>query len=184
MLGVFALATAHPPSVGVEKLTALNGVFLQMFNHGITAATLFWMVAMLQERRAGLRGIDDFGGVRGPAPILCGLMGIALFSSLGLPGLNGFVGEFLIFKGSFALAKWAAAAALLGLLFTAIFILSIMQKVFWGPVRVERFSDLSRGEIALLAGPIALMFMLGIYPQVLIQFFNVTSMAIVERIGF
>ena len=74
-----------------------------MFNHGITAAALFWFIAMIQFRTGGLRGIDDFGGLRKPAPVFAGLMGIALFSSLGLPGLNGFVGEFLIFRGVFPL---------------------------------------------------------------------------------
>jgi len=64
---------------------------LQMFNHGVTAAAIFWFIAMLQERSAGERAIDHFGGLRKPAPVLAGVMGIVLFSSLGLPGLNGFV---------------------------------------------------------------------------------------------
>ncbi len=86
-----------------------------MFNHGLTAATLFWFVGMLEQRSGGLRGLNDFGGLRRIAPVFCGLMGIALFSSLGLPGLNGFVGEFLIFKGAFALVTWATALSALGL---------------------------------------------------------------------
>ena len=86
----------------------MNGVILQMFNHGLTAAALFWFVAMLQCGAAAMRRIDDFGGLRKPAPVFAGLMGIALFSSLGLPGLNGFVGEFLIFRGVFPLS-WVAA---------------------------------------------------------------------------
>jgi len=95
LLGIFALAV---PVVSVadsaSQAAALNGVILQMFNHGLTAAALFWFVAMLQQRTGGHRGIDDFGGLRKPAPVLAGLMGIALFSSLGLPGLNGFVASF------------------------------------------------------------------------------------------
>ena len=91
-----------------SQAAALNGVILQMFNHGLTAAALFWFIAMIQFRSGGLRGIDDFGGLRKPAPVFAGLMGIALFSSLGLPGLNGFVGEFLIFRGVFPLS-WVAA---------------------------------------------------------------------------
>src|SRR5439155_62485 len=81
----------------------LSGVFLQVFNHGITAAALFYYVGLLEQRR-GLRGINDFGGLMQRTPLLCGWMSVAMFSSLGLPGLNGFIGEFLIFKGSFALA--------------------------------------------------------------------------------
>ena len=90
-----------------RSIAAMNGVFLQMFNHGLTAATLFWFIALLEKRSGGLRGLDDFGGLRKVAPVFTGLMGIALFSSLGLPGLNGFIGEFLIFKGSFPLVTWA-----------------------------------------------------------------------------
>ncbi len=70
---------------------------MQIFNHGITAAALFYFVGLLEQRR-GLRGIDDFGGLMQRTPLLCGWMSVAMFSSLGLPGLNGFVGEFLIFK--------------------------------------------------------------------------------------
>ena len=115
-----------------SQSAALNGVILQMFNHGVTAAALFWFVAMLQQRTGGHRGIDDFGGLRKPAPVLAGLMGIALFSSLGLPGLNGFVGEFLIFRGVFPLAWVAATVSILGLLVTAAVILTVIQKVFCG----------------------------------------------------
>ena len=104
LLGIFALAIpASGAAAQASQAAALNGVILQMFNHGITAAALFWFIAMIQLRTGGLRGIDDFGGLRKPAPVFAGLMGIALFSSLGLPGLNGFVGEFLIFRGVFPL---------------------------------------------------------------------------------
>jgi NADH:ubiquinone oxidoreductase subunit 4 (subunit M) len=111
LLGIFALLkfTGADPSLTAEKYAALNGVFLQMLNHAITAATLFWFVAMLEQRSGGLRGLNDFGGLRKVAPVFTGLMGIALFSSLGLPGLNGFIGEFLIFKGSFPLASWVCS---------------------------------------------------------------------------
>ena len=104
LLGIFALAIpASGAAAQASQAAALNGVILQMFNHGVTAAALFWFIAMIQFRTGGLRGIDDFGGLRKPAPVFAGLMGIALFSSLGLPGLNGFVGEFLIFRGVFPL---------------------------------------------------------------------------------
>src|SRR5439155_9487208 len=92
LLGVFAVAkfTVNDAGLGIEKAAALNGVFLQMFNHGLTASALFWFVGFLEQRGGGLRGLYDFGGLRKVAPVFCGLMGIALFSSLGLPGLNGF----------------------------------------------------------------------------------------------
>jgi NADH-quinone oxidoreductase subunit M len=169
-----------------ERAAALNGVFLQMFNHGLTAAALFWFVGILEERGRGLRGLNDFGGLRKVAPVLCGLMGIALFSSLGLPGLNGFVGEFLIFKGAFPLASWPTSVAVLGLLITAIFILTLLQRVFNGPLNEKwnGLADLTLQERALLAPAIALMFVLGIYPQAVLGMVNGTVMQLVQNFRF
>jgi len=177
LLGIFALAV---PAAGVaaqaSQAAALNGVILQMFNHGITAAALFWFVAMMQQRTGGHRGIDQFGGLRKPAPVLAGLMGIALFSSLGLPGLNGFVGEFLIFRGVFSLAWVAATVSILGLLVTAAVILSVIQKVFSGPVpeHCVGFPDLHHGERVALAPVIGLMLLIGILPQLIVDTVNPT----------
>ena len=94
-----------------------------------------------------MRGIDDFGGLRKPAPVFAGLMGIALFSSLGLPGLNGFVGEFLIFRGVFPLS-WVAATFRCSVAGYRGVILTVIQKVFTGPVpeRWAEFPDLHDGE--------------------------------------
>jgi NADH-quinone oxidoreductase subunit M len=188
MLGIFSVLkfTGDDPALATEKAAALNGVFLQMFNHGLTAATLFWFVALLEKRSGGLRGLDDFGGLRKLAPVFCGLMGIALFSSLGLPGLNGFVGEFLIFKGTFPLAIWPASVSVLGLLLTAIFILTILQRVFSGPLpeKWARMPDLSVGERLALLPPIALMFVLGIYPQLVLGVINSTAMRMVQQLRF
>jgi NADH-quinone oxidoreductase subunit M len=159
-----------------SQAAALNGVMLQMFNHGITAASLFWFIAMMQERSGGERGIEHFGGLRKPAPVLAGLMGIALFSSLGLPGLNGFVGEFLIFRGVFPLAWVAATVSVLGLLVTAVVILTVIQKVFAGPTpdRWAAFPDLHGGERLALAPVIGLMFLVGILPQLIVENVNPT----------
>ena len=187
LLGIFALAV---PAVGAAAVTnqamALNGVILQMFNHGLTAAALFWFVAMIQERSGGLRGIDDFGGLRKPAPVLCGLMGIALFSSLGLPGLNGFVGEFLIFRGVFPLAWVAATVSVLGLLVTAAVILTIIQKVFTGPVpeKWATFPDLHTGERLALAPAIGLMLLLGLVPQLVVDSVNPTVLNLLAHWRF
>lgn len=187
LLAIFAIGrSTTAPEFAVEKAAALNGVFLQMFNHGLTAATLFWCVALIEQRAGGLRGLNDFGGLRKVAPIFCGLMGIALFSSLGLPGLNSFVGEFLIFKGVFPLSPWAAACAVIGLLVTAIFILTIFQRVFHGPVNEKwtKFPDLTPGEIGLLLIPIALMFVLGLYPRLVLDVVNATAVQMVGQFGF
>jgi NADH-quinone oxidoreductase subunit M len=184
LLGVFAIARfgENEAALATEKVAALNGVFLQMFNHGITAATLFWFVGFLEQR--GSRGINDFGGLRKVAPVFCGLMGIALFSSLGLPGLNGFIGEFLIFKGTFPLTTWAASLAVIGLLITAIFILTILQRVFNGPLnqRWARLPDLTLTECVFVFPSIALMFLLGIYPQLVLGVISNTAVQMVSRL--
>ena len=177
MLGIFALAVpATGTAMQASQAAALNGVILQMFNHGITAAALFWFIALLQERSEGARGIDDFGGLRKPTPVFAGLMGIALFSSLGLPGLNGFVGEFLIFRGVFPLAWVAATVSVLGLLVTAAVILTVIQKIFTGPVpeRWTGFADLHAGERLALAPVIALMLLIGLLPQLIVDGINPT----------
>jgi NADH-quinone oxidoreductase subunit M len=188
LLGLFAIAT---PAIGVtapatERAAALNGLFLQLFNHGLTAATLFWFVSLMEQRSGGLRGLNDFGGLRRVAPVFCGLMGIALFSALGLPGLNGFVGEFLIFKGAFPLATCSTSLSLIGLLVTAIFILTILQRVFNGPLN-EKWSqlpDLTWAERARLAIPIGLMFVLGVFPQLVLGVVNSTVVQMVKQLPF
>ncbi|MGC9158173.1 MAG: complex I subunit 4 family protein [Terracidiphilus sp.] len=187
LLAIFALAV---PAAGAATLTsqaaALNGVLFQMFNHGLTAAALFWFVAMLQWRSGGHRGIDDFGGLRKPAPIFAGLMGIALFSSLGLPGLNGFPGEFLIFRGVFSLSWVAATVSILGLLVTAAVILTVIQKVFWGPVaeRWASFPDLHGGERLAMAPVIGLMLLIGLAPQLIVASVNPTVMNLLAQWRF
>jgi len=188
LLAIFAVIkfTGGDASLAAEKYAAMSGVFLQMFNHALTAATIFWFIAMLEQRTGGLRGLDDFGGLRKAAPVFTGLMGIALFSSLGLPGLNGFIGEFLIFKGSFPMVAWATSLAVIGLLVTAIFILGILQRVFSGPLnqRWVAFPDLTGRERFALVPAIGLMFVLGLYPQLLLAVFNSTVIQMVQHLKF
>ncbi len=188
LLVIFAVVkfTGGDAALTAEKYAAMNGVLLQMFNHGLTAATMFWFVAMLEKRTGGLRGLNDFGGLRKVAPVFTGLMGIALFSSLGLPGLNGFIGEFLIFKGSFPLVPWATSLAVIGLLITAIFVLGILQKVFSGPLNEKwaSFPDLTMGERLALAPAIGLMFALGLYPQLVLGVINNSVVQMVQHLRF
>jgi NADH-quinone oxidoreductase subunit M len=173
MLGLFAITTATTPAIDMQA--ALSGVFLQIFNHGITAAALFYFVGLL-EQRGGRRGINDFGGLMQRTPLLCGWMSVAMFSSLGLPGLNGFVGEFLIFKGSFSAAAPYTAIAVLGLLFTAIAFMRAMQALFSGPLRdhCATFSDLLPSERFVVIPVSLLMFAIGIAPQFLFNILNTT----------
>ncbi|MEP6698608.1 MAG: NADH-quinone oxidoreductase subunit M [Verrucomicrobiota bacterium] len=173
LLGLFAITarTAAP----IDAQAALSGVFLQIFNHGITAAALFYFVGLLEQRR-GARGLNDFGGLMQRAPLFCAGMSVAMFSSLGLPGLNGFIGEFLIFKGSFPLAPWPTAIATLGLLFTAIVFLRAMQALFSGPLAesCSAFPDLKRTEKWIVVPVTLLMFALGIAPQFVLSILNTT----------
>ena len=183
MLGLFAVtATSLVPSA--EAQAALSGVFLQILNHGITAAALFYFVGLLEQRR-GARGLNDFGGLMQRTPLLCGWLSVAMFSSLGLPGLNGFVGEFLIFKGSFALAAGYTAAAVLGLLVTAIVFIRAMQALFSGPLAesCRGMPDLRASERWIVVPVTLLMFAIGLAPQFVSNIFNSTVAQMARLLG-
>ena len=178
LLGIFAVAGLGEPD---DRSAALSGVVYQMASHGITAAALFAFLGFLEQRAGGTVGTEDFGGLRRLIPVFCGLMGVSLFASLGLPGLNGFIGEFLIFKGVFGIVPWAAAAALPGVLLTAIFILNLMQKVFHGPLN-ERWSglpDMDSRERMIVLPATVLMILLGLFPGLLLQMVNPTIVRLV-----
>ena len=187
LLGIFAVtsSTAGQSALAHEKTWALDGVILQMFNHGLTAATIFCYLALLERRSGGLRGLEDFGGLRKVTPVFCGMLGLAVFAYLGLPGLNGFVSEFLIFKGVFSLSPWAAFLAVYGLLATALFYLTFIQKVFCGPLneRWKAMPDLSRRDLWLVGPATVLMFVLVVYPRWVIDVLNPTVLNLVLQSG-
>jgi len=176
ILALFAVAATPVVASRIDTHAALSGVFMQIFNHGITAATLFYFVGLLEQRSGSRQTIDDFGGLMQRTPLLCGWMSVAMFSSLGLPGLNGFVGEFLIFKASFAIAAGFTAIAVIGLLVTAIVFVRAMQSLFSGPLAesCSVFPDLLRGEKLVVVPVILLMFAIGIAPQFVFNIFNTT----------
>jgi NADH-quinone oxidoreductase subunit M len=176
MLALFAIAASPVVAATIDTQAALSGVFMQIFNHGITAATLFYFVGLLEQRSGSRRSIDDFGGLMQRTPLLCGWMSVAMFSSLGLPGLNGFIGEFLIFKGSFALAAAFTAIAVIGLLVTAVVFARAMQSLFTGPLAesCSTFPDLLGREKLVIVPVTLLMFAIGIAPQFLFNIFNTT----------
>jgi NADH-quinone oxidoreductase subunit M len=188
ILGIVAVtgSTGADASQVSEKAAALTGVMLQLFSHGITAAALFWFLALLERRSGGLTGLNEFGGLRRPMPVFSGLMGIALFASLGLPGLIGFPGEFLIFKGVFPLDWWAATLALLGLLMTAVFLLTIVQRVFSGPLgeRWAGMADLTLAERGMLAPVVVVLFAVGLYPQLISGMVRGTVMQFVGLVRY
>ncbi len=174
LLALFAVSAMGSELTRDASVSALSGALLQVFNHGLSASALFFAVGILESRAGGKRGLNDFGGVRTATPLFAGMAGIAMFSSLGLPGLNGFVGEFLVFRGVFGLVPWAAALGCLALFATAYFLLTFWQRVFHGPPGpgVASFRDLSGLELATFVPGVALMFVLGVYPQLLMGLIN------------
>jgi NADH-quinone oxidoreductase subunit M len=182
MLGIFATVAAAPNVADVvnEKAAALNGAVLQMFNHGISSAALFYLVGVIYER-THTRKLEDYGGLRKIMPIYAGILGISMFSSLGLPGLNGFVGEFLVFKGAFSIVTLVTALATIGLVVTAVFLLNMMQKVCFGPLNEKwnGLADMTGREIFIGAVLMLFMFGIGVYPA---PFINASNTAVLQMI--
>ena len=144
----------------------LVGGIIQMVNHGLSTGALFLIVGMLYERRH-TRLIADYGGLWTVVPAMSALFLIVCLSSLGLPGLNGFVGEFLILVGAFQVHRLAAVLATAGIIFAAVYLLWMYQRVVFGPVTREenrRLVDLSAREWVILAPVLALIFWIGVYP--------------------
>ncbi len=145
----------------------LQGGLIQMVNHGLSTGALFLIVGMLYERRH-TRAIADFGGLARPLPILTTFFMIATLASIGLPGLNGFVGEFLVLLGTFLTNKVYAALAATGVIFAAVYMLWMFQRVMFGKLDKEEnrhLVDLSKREIAVLVPVTAMMVLIGVWAQ-------------------
>src|SRR3989454_4073035 len=156
MLGLFAL-----------NMQGIQGSIYQMLNHGLSTGALFLLVGMIYDRRH-TRLIEDFGGLWKQLPIFSALLLFVTFSSIGLPGLNGFVGEFLILLGSFAVTPHWAAAAATGVILGAIYMLWMYRRVIFGPLNNpenQKLQDLNNREILILAPIVALIVLMGVYPQ-------------------
>ena len=160
MLGIFAL-----------NQQGIQGAILQMVNHGISTGALFLLVGFVYERRH-TREMAEFGGLWKIVPIYGSIMLIVALSSMGLPGLNGFVGEFTILLGTWAANPVWAAFAALGVILAAIYILSMFQKMFMGETRNEEnkhLLDLSRRELWVIVPLLVFIFVIGIMPQPFFQ---------------
>lgn len=163
--------------LGIAGMSAagFSGAVLQMVNHGIIAGALFLLVGVIYDR-AHTRDLSAFGGLAVKLPVYAGIMSLACFASLGLPGLSGFVSEFLCFLGAFQNWKWATTISVLGIIATAAFFLRMMQKVFLGPVN-EKWADLpdmSPRELASLLPLVAVMVWFGIDPKWPLDLMNAT----------
>jgi NADH-quinone oxidoreductase subunit M len=166
MLGLFAAT----PS-GIE------GAVLQMVNHGVTTGALFLLVGVVYDRRH-TRMLDDFGGLAKSMPVYTALFVIATMASIGVPGLNGFVGEFLIITGTFSSDKLGHVAGIqavgagLGVILAALYMLTAVQKMFFGPITRDenkRVTDINSREMLAVAPLILAMFLLGVAPNILLQ---------------
>jgi NADH-quinone oxidoreductase subunit M len=145
---------------------ALNGAILQMVNHGLSTGALFFLVGMIYERRH-TREISLLKGLQKSAPILAGVFTLVMLSSIGLPGLNGFVGEFLVLLGGFTAHRWWAVVAATGVILAALYLLWAYQRVFHGTPDEDNASmpDLRFREALLMTPLVGLIVFLGIYPK-------------------
>jgi NADH-quinone oxidoreductase subunit M len=161
----------------------LAGALLQMVNHGISTGALFLMVGVLYER-AHTRALEAFGGVARVMPTFAALSLFVVFSSAALPGTNGFVGEFLVLLGAFrADPRWAALAAG-GVVLSAVYLLWMVQRVYFGPVRpeVRAFAPLRAHEAAALVALVLVVLWIGLYPKPWLARSEAAVQALVHRV--
>src|SRR3954452_8970741 len=150
-----------------------SGATLYMVNHAFSTGALFLLVGFLATRR-GSRLIDDFGGAASVAPWLGAMFLIAGLSALSLPGLSTFVSEFLVLLGPFTVHRWFAVVATFGIVLAAVYVLWMVQRTIHGPVRegIENMRDLSLREAWVIAPVMAVIVVLGVYPQPLLDVIN------------
>ncbi len=163
---------------------SVQGALMVMIAHGISTGALFFLVGMLYERRH-TRQLADFGGVARVAPLLGTAFVITAFASIGLPGLNGFVGEFLVLIGSFGRFPLAVAFATLVVIFSAGYLLLAVQRVFFNPITIpenREIKDASPRELAVLIPLVAAMVWMGLYPQPILRRTEAAARRYVETV--
>ncbi len=173
MLGIWALT-----------LQSVQGAIIIMINHGISTGALFFLAGMLYERRHS-RAIADFGGIARVVPAFAAVLTVVALSSIGLPGTNGFIGEFLVLLGSFPEYPWATAAATTGVIFAAAYLLWALQRIIYNKLddpENERMPDLSRRELAVLAPLLALILWVGLYPAPFLSRIEASANALIEQV--
>ncbi|HEV2171721.1 MAG TPA: NADH-quinone oxidoreductase subunit M [Candidatus Binatus sp.] len=172
MLGIFAL---NPEGI--------DGAIYQMLNHGVSTGGLFLLVGMLYLRRH-TREISEFGGLWKSVPVYAGIFMVVMLSSIGLPGINGFVGEFLIMLGASLRIRLAGVFAVVGVILSALYLLWTYERVMFGPITKavnETISDLTGREIAVMVPVLALMLFLGLFPRPLIDRMQPSVTAMLAR---
>ncbi|HVM35250.1 MAG TPA: NADH-quinone oxidoreductase subunit M [Actinomycetota bacterium] len=169
----------------VGTVEGMSGGILQMVNHGLSTGALFMLVGALYDRRH-TRLIADYGGIAGSVPILAGVFLFVALSSIGLPALNGFVGEFLVLLGTFLSLRWWVVPAAFGIVLAAVYLLWAYQRVFQGPLTLEdnrRMADLSWREVAMLAPICALILFIGLYPKPFLDRINPAAERVVQQLN-
>lgn len=174
MLGIFAM-----------NLQGLSGGMLQMINHGISTGALFLIVGFIYERRH-TRLIAEFGGISKKMPIFATIFLIITFSSIGLPGTNGFVGEFLILMGAFeSNLRWFAILGTTGVILAAVYMLWMFQRVMFGKItnpENEKLTDLSLREIVLMVPLLVFVFWIGFYPNTFFEKMNPSLDNLIQQV--
>jgi NADH-quinone oxidoreductase subunit M len=174
MLGLFAL---NGPG--------LNGSVLQMINHGLSTGALFLLVGIIYERRH-TRMIAEYGGISAQMPVYATIFLIITMSSIGLPTLNGFVGEFTILVGAFNRNWWWAVAGAIGIVLGAAYMLWMYQRVFFGPLtnpKNEKLQDLNSREVICLVPVVLLCFWIGLYPRPFFRVLEKPIEYVVQKVG-
>jgi NADH-quinone oxidoreductase subunit M len=152
--------------VAAGTVASTQGAILQMVNHGLSTGALFLLVGVVYER-THTRMIADYGGIAGVVPVYTGVFMLVTLSSIGLPGLNGFVGEFLILAGSWAEHPEAVVVAALGIILGAWYMLWLVQRVFWNPMSNEKnadLADINLRELLATAPLLVLIVWIGVHP--------------------
>jgi NADH-quinone oxidoreductase subunit M len=166
MLGIFAMTSA-----------SVEGAVLQMVNHGISTGALFLLVGVIYDRRH-TRLVADFGGLAKPMPVYATMFVIATLASVGLPATNGFIGEFMVITGTFGSSRLGhfngvqAVGAAIGVILGALYMLSVVQKVFFGPITKKEnrhVPDINGREILAVAPLIAMIFIIGLFPNIFLS---------------
>ncbi|MFP6627110.1 MAG: NADH-quinone oxidoreductase subunit M [Deltaproteobacteria bacterium] len=163
--------------------TAISGGVYQMLSHGLCTGALFLLVGVLYERRH-TRLISEFGGLWKRLPIFAACFLVVTLASIGLPGLSGFVGEFLILLGAFRVNPWMAACAVVGIVLGAAYMLRMFQQVMFGPIDKDDnrvLADMSRRELAVLAPILALIVLMGVYPKPFLETMEASVDTLVSR---
>jgi NADH-quinone oxidoreductase subunit M len=173
VLGLFALT-----------VQSTAGSVVQMVNHGLSTGALFILIGFMYERTHS-REISDYSGLAKAVPVFGGLFLVVALSSLALPGLNGFVGEFPILLGTYRTTPWAAVLAAFGVIFAALYLLWAYQRMFHGPVggRASGMTDLTLREKVVMAPLIAVIVGIGLYPKPLYERVTPTVDALLVEIG-